>query len=315
MPMLPPDPVYIFKGDMESVFCVMFKELNEKSVLYAGTQSGLVHVWDLKINRQIASFESSKESCLSIHSNEVATDITQDKMGVIRIWMQEDMKWTLLKSIETDYYGFCKCVLYDNVLYTALQKGRVKSICLKSTEDTSTYNFIEDGKANEIMCFKLFSMNNETFILVAFETCDVSLFSLREQKLLGSLKVDECPMALDFDAVAMKGVCGCPTEKLLVFTLNKNFEMNVKQSIILKNPGVASVAIRPDSKLMAVGCWDGKLRLYSMKSLSILAVLDIHSSTVQDVVFTSTQSENGKIKFYLAAGSKDRKISLWDLYN
>lgn len=271
--------------------------------------------FQFQTKREVGSFESSKESCISIHSNEKTHDITQDKIGVIRIWLNEDMKWTLLKTLETDYYGFCKSVLYNSVLYTTLKKGCIKSICIKSTENTNIYRFVENEKENEITCFKLFTINDEVFILVAFETCDLSLFNLKEQKKLGSIKLDECPMALDFDAVRMKGVCGCPTEKLLVFIVNKNFEIIVKHNIILKNPGVASVSIRPDGKLMAVGCWDGKLRLYSMKSLFILAALDIHSSTVQDVAFNKTLSEHGKLKFYLAAGAKDRKISLWDLYN
>lgn len=47
--MLPPDPEYIFKGEMRPVSSLCFKMTPWGERIYAGTQSGQVHVWDFKV--------------------------------------------------------------------------------------------------------------------------------------------------------------------------------------------------------------------------------------------------------------------------
>lgn len=49
MPDPPPEPLYSFRGNMSSIHCILpfISELNE--LLYAGTNAGKVHVWDLKV--------------------------------------------------------------------------------------------------------------------------------------------------------------------------------------------------------------------------------------------------------------------------
>ena len=47
--MLPPDPIYIFKGEMNSLSSVSYKVNVESENIYVGTQTGKVHVWDLEV--------------------------------------------------------------------------------------------------------------------------------------------------------------------------------------------------------------------------------------------------------------------------
>jgi hypothetical protein len=49
MAILPPDPVYIMRGDMGPVHSLLFRISPYVEHLYAGTESGTVHIWDLKV--------------------------------------------------------------------------------------------------------------------------------------------------------------------------------------------------------------------------------------------------------------------------
>ena len=50
MAMLPPDPVYIFKSEMSPVTCLTFQITPYFESIYAGTQAGKVHKWNLKVS-------------------------------------------------------------------------------------------------------------------------------------------------------------------------------------------------------------------------------------------------------------------------
>ncbi|EIW84057.1 WD-40 repeat-containing protein [Coniophora puteana RWD-64-598 SS2] len=58
-----------------------------------------------------------------------------------------------------------------------------------------------------------------------------------------------------------------------------------------KHPGNASIAIRDDGRVCAVGGWDGKIRLYSTKSLKPLGSLGYHKQSAQALAFFATGSD------------------------
>lgn len=236
--------------------------------------------------------------------------ISQDKAGVIKFW-SNNKEMECIKEITTDYYGFCKCLLFNGILYCPVREAKMQLIPINAKEPTLKFSFQENDQLGEIMAFKVVKLEFSTFLLIAFESGHLYLWDQEKRLKVNEMKFEDCPMALDFDATTMKGILGNQSEKVWVFCLDKNFEFHIKKQIALVNPGVASVAIRPDSKIVALGCWDGKLRLYSWKSLVILAVLDTHSATIQDLGFFYSNDN----KYLLAAGSKDSRISLWDLYN
>lgn len=113
-----------------------------------------------------------------------------------------------------------------------------------------------------------------------------------------------------------------------------------------KHSGQQGLCVRRDQKLFATAGWDARIRVYSCKTMKELAVLKWHSEGCYAVAFadilssTSTESpstQDGDITalqtqsspleivrlqrnqkaqrtHWLAAGSKDGKISLWDIY-
>lgn len=113
-----------------------------------------------------------------------------------------------------------------------------------------------------------------------------------------------------------------------------------------KHSGQQSLRVRSDGKIFATAGWDSKMRVYSAKTMAELAVLKWHEvgcfatafadigpppvsktsdalSSEHDTNDTAPSSvlsvkerriRHAKETHWLAAGSKDGKVSLWDIY-
>ncbi|EPS95024.1 hypothetical protein FOMPIDRAFT_150161 [Fomitopsis schrenkii] len=100
-----------------------------------------------------------------------------------------------------------------------------------------------------------------------------------------------------------------------------------------RHPGNGSVAIYDDGRMCAVGGWDGRIRLYSTRSMKSLGTLEYHKQSCQAVTFarrhapsvaeSSTvadgtdddmdEREKAERGRWLAAGGQDQRVSLWAL--
>lgn len=118
--------------------------------------------------------------------------------------------------------------------------------------------------------------------------------------------------------------------------------------------GQQSLVVRSDGRVFATAGWDGRVRVYSVKSMRELAVLKWHREGVYAVAFAEILGQSaaedseeiggesgeghegvevvkegggGEVvsvgerraqetqqRHWLAAGSKDGKVSLWEIY-
>lgn len=113
-----------------------------------------------------------------------------------------------------------------------------------------------------------------------------------------------------------------------------------------RHSGQQSLAVRSDGKIFTTAGWDSKIRVYSCKTVKELAVLQWHTVGVYAVSFaeilavpnepaaSEASADSGEIvrggqehssvkerrlqrvkkAHWLAAGAKDGKVSLWDIY-
>jgi ASTRA-associated protein 1 len=111
------------------------------------------------------------------------------------------------------------------------------------------------------------------------------------------------------------------------------------KSINTKHAGQQGLSVRSDGQIFATAGWDSRVRVYSTKALKELAVLKWHQDGCYSTAFaeiSNTEEPNGcsqevaamsaldMIKHerslmaqrihWLAAGGKDGKISLWNIY-
>lgn len=107
-----------------------------------------------------------------------------------------------------------------------------------------------------------------------------------------------------------------------------------------KHSGQQGLKIRSDGKIFATAGWDSRIRVYSTKMMKELAVLKWHKegcysvalANVEEVKIVDEGQDKALVKrelamtikdqrlwkakatHWLAAGSKDGKVSLWDIY-
>ena len=110
-----------------------------------------------------------------------------------------------------------------------------------------------------------------------------------------------------------------------------------------KHSGQQGLRIRSDGKIFATAGWDARVRVYSAKTMKELAVLKWHKTGCYATAFAQTEisvqepettndeigdttltkqnhsvqqrrDEKAQTTHWLVAGSKDGKISLWDIY-
>ncbi|TFK98627.1 WD40-repeat-containing domain protein [Pterulicium gracile] len=99
-----------------------------------------------------------------------------------------------------------------------------------------------------------------------------------------------------------------------------------------KHPGNSAITIHDDGKLCAVGSWDGRVRLFSTRSLKALGTLSYHKESCQAVAFAhplppdpeadvgeeeeefglSVEEKSSRSR-WLVAGGKDGRVSVWEL--
>lgn len=126
-------------------------------------------------------------------------------------------------------------------------------------------------------------------------------------------------------------------------TLRPTIQSVPLKTLQTKHSGQQSLRIRNDGKIFATAGWDSKVRVYATKGLKELAVLKWHKEGCYSVALADVQDErpegaaevsNGKdlvkktsemtvkqerlwkakTAHWLAVGSKDAKVSLWDIY-
>jgi len=115
------------------------------------------------------------------------------------------------------------------------------------------------------------------------------------------------------------------------------------KTVQTKHAGQQSLVVRADGKIFATAGWDGRVRVYAAKGMKELAVLKWHKEgcyaaafagvldggatdagqledstgvTSKGKALTVSQQRvaRSKATHWLAAGSKDGRVSLWDIY-
>ena len=158
---------------------------------------------------------------------------------------------------------------------------------------------------------------------------------------------------LSSSADAVLGMHPIPPLPASIHTRAVPAEQSPLKTVHTKHAGQQGVRIRSDGKIFATAGWDSRVRVYSYKTMKELAVLKWHKDGCFAVSFAETfdsgrdddNDDSGKIgqrngsnttdvlrqenslavlqqqrhrkvqkTHWLAAGSKDAKISLWDIY-
>ncbi|EDO44526.1 predicted protein [Nematostella vectensis] len=316
-----PDPVYVLRGTIGSVNALKFvpKPISNDEMLVSGSSNGIISLWNLKTKRVQSSIDNHHgKAVIELGLTNKPNLISHGRDGKIFIWDISSSEPRLLSQMEGPVLGFCKFSILDDDkvqwLATAYQSEVVIND-LKTSKVAHRLKPQDHMSFGMCMCMKMFccSQTSHPMILCGYENGKVALWDISMCRMMSHLAShSESVMCLNVDEVNHKAVTGSADNKLSITTFGLDGQLSSTGEVQLKTEGVASVKVRCDSRILASGAWDGRVRVHSWKSLKPLAVLNYHCATVNTVEFSSESSAG---RMLMAAGSKDSRISLWDIYN
>ncbi|XP_060534108.1 guanine nucleotide-binding protein subunit beta-like protein 1 [Cylas formicarius] len=315
MPLLPPDPVFCLKQDMGHVHSMSFTKINNDytSQLLAATEKGDVFFWDLETNR-LQHKQRMGESIQTIHSVEYDI-ITQEKSGLVKLWSIENNTGYKVQKTFQCYGGFCKSVILENQqLILPGENSVIDVVDVDNFENVK--KFVPDKeKLGNVMCLQPIEIRRGRFLLAGYATGDIILFDYNTEKQCGHLKLNEFLTSLTFDPFTCRGVVANASNALQVFGIDPEcLRMELKCELALTNQGCNVVKFRPDRKLLFAGGWDGRLRVFSWKTLRALVVLTEHKKAISDIQFSPHRVRLWDSNI-IAASGEDGLISLWNVYH
>lgn len=282
-------------------------------------------------NRSSLHFSLGTDAVTSIYHDEDAL-ITFQRGGTLKTWSIESAGYEIDKTIDTNHTGFCRfhCVQTENSLFCPLNQNEILVADLKSNKTKHTFspeNHLHDlnarqmsSKLGQIMCLRHVQFSNQSYILAGYESGAFITWDLRANRIIDMTNFFEdndwnCPFALDFCSMTNRGIVGYAGDKLGVIGYNQNdMKLQKRSDISVKCSGINCIKIRRDQKIFCAGGSDGRVRIFSWKSLRPLAVLTDHKATITDIEYSNEKVDLWKSPI-MATSSMDGQISLWNIYN
>lgn len=331
-------PKYVFVKHSSQVSAVCFAFISNIDCLISGSIEGDVTLWDLNTFKELIQLNKVHTNRIiriqSGHPNSSLSIVflSQGKDGLLNIFTQanRELEFKIWRTIKISIISFCSfssITLENYFLVAACDHSDPEIVNIFSPTQSCLIEKkkrTSKGKYGLPMALKLFENYSMYFLLIGHENGHMRLIKIIDNVDLLCQEVTEIGCftdmitAIDFDAILSKGICGSCDRKVVKFSLIKRpsgqIEFKIKKEINITNPGLSFVAIRSDSKIVATGGWDKRIRVFGWKSLKTLAVIDFHKGKIESLALSSKPMSNNQ-EYYLAVASKDRTISLWSLYN
>lgn len=337
-----PLPVFVMRGlpsTSSSITSLCFLTHRSKDYLLCGTDCGQLLLWSLESYRCQRVLKNSNDSRVQ---HLIAFDdrfLCQYKNGWIDVF---DDQFSVDKSYPISDATYCKCFLYsatdfpDNschvtnpkILGFVSKNNSIELIDFKTEENLLAVD-TTDSKygwpfALHMTPEDVREEDQNILTIIGYENGFIALFRVdinsRKSHFLTELKCFETIItAMDFNRLGMTGICCSVEDVVTVWTLSisedkSNASLFLKKSLKLTNGGVLCCAIRSDGRIFCCAGADHRIRVFALKSQKALAVMDTHSDVIECLAFSHRLVSKQKL-FYLAVGSKDKTISVWNLYN
>jgi len=221
-------------------------------------------------------------------------------------------------------------------------EGNITVYSLPDEQLLAPITYESRTKVGMVMAIALKSSCNGLTVVAAYEIGSVIIWQQTEDKSWTkqySSKLHDQPiLSIDLDFIN-NVILSCGADAIIGKYTPLSSEQETSKT---GHSGQQSLRIRSDCKIFATAGWDGKGRVYSCKTLKEVAVLKWHKEGCQALDFaqieihevvedsqnstsgsglqslTSTvatrRSSQAQTTHWLALGSKDGKVSLWDIF-
>jgi WD40 repeat protein len=199
------------------------------------------------------------------------------------------------------------------------------------------------------MCVKVLIQDGQLILIAGYESGYCCIWRYAQDKdqwdLLSTTKSHSQPiLSLDIAKSLQRYYTSAADATIASHSLT---DLTASQPVKInetKHSGQQSLHVRSDEKIFATAGWDGCVRVYSAKTIRELAVLKWHKQGCYALAFAdlsshqteTSEGENiqpgdeqvsmtlqtvgqrretkAQTTHWIAAGSKDGKVSLWDIY-
>ncbi len=258
----------------------------------------------------------------------------------------------ILHSLTVNALNFCSFAMckdirtHDSVLLamTGVQDGFINIVALPSEERIATVPPPKDVKTGMLMAVRLCYSKDKLTVIAGYESGHVVIWQQVPQSTHWQTTY--------VNKAHSQPVLSVACSELLGFFFSSSADAVVARHplpgnefptkfIQTKHAGQQSLQVRPDDKIFGTAGWDGRIRVYSAKTCKELAMLKWHKEGCYALAFADTteapsqdessdettkldhngvltvqkqREQKAMTTHWLAAGSKDGKISLWDIY-
>lgn len=267
-----------------------------------------------------------------------AMRVTQGKDGSLKFWRRGDgddgdATEMVERAVYTRVHGFCRVASDCDDLIAFAGDARGTIVVMRAsngnvacgTPAVGSEDDDDDPKVGVVMCVRFV---RSTHLLAGYEDGTVILWALNFESGVGEIVFrrrahGETALCVDVDAGGEGAVTGGADGVLVRYAIDFVTESEVNVRVVRthgpytdvvsassKQPGVSACSIRRDGKIVACGCWDGKIRVFEYKARSkgrLLAVLKYHDATVTDVLFAPDDS-------FLVSTSRDGAVAMWNIF-
>ncbi|KAI5195265.1 WD40 repeat-like protein [Aureobasidium subglaciale] len=224
----------------------------------------------------------------------------------------------------------------DIDVYSLPSKLKLTTVCAPKT--------VKLGMA---MCVKIMIHTSQLVLIAGYESgnCCAWRFDQGKWTLLSTTKSHSQPiLSLDVAKSLDRYYTSAADATIASYSLTDLTACQPVKAMETKHSGQQALHVRSDDRIFATAGWDGCVRVYSAKTMRELAVLKWHKQGCYALAFADlfpehaqtpvddrvdadqeqasaalqTVGERRKTKaqttHWIAAGSKDGKVSLWDIY-
>nr|ACO11099.1 Guanine nucleotide-binding protein subunit beta-like protein 1 [Caligus rogercresseyi] len=292
---------------------------NDGTRLLAGCDDGTLSIWNTRSWKREAS--QSLGSTIQWIVESSSEYLIQTREGAL--FMNPHLKtFSLNPKDSCTHLGFCKAHLNGQVLAAPHNEADVWVRTLHAPNRSLTHIVtLEKGSSGMICALKIIALGKR--LLATYEIGKIILWDLEgSHEQLHCLDILQSAWALDWDPVCSSGLLSGPAKEVVSFKLNDSSDqLRLLKSRSLPTEGISDIKIRsrPKHKLAIASSWDGTLRLFSWafpSKLKALGALKFHTEALNCLAASRVPIKvEGKEVFLFAGGSKDERISLWNVYN
>uniref|UniRef100_A0A8C1ZRA2 Guanine nucleotide binding protein (G protein), beta polypeptide 1-like n=1 Tax=Cyprinus carpio TaxID=7962 RepID=A0A8C1ZRA2_CYPCA len=285
----PPDPLYILRGSGATVNSLHFCCGGDgPPFLYSGSGKGAIHLWNLTTRRAERILEShAGNSVIWLHTFKDSRSrfVSQGRDLRVCVWDLSEDRSTVTDSLLTGSVGFCQCSLLETRPGAALLAHPTENMEEVSVVEVRSWTPVctlkPDSKLGMLMCMKMWQADSGPVLCAGYEDGSLVLWDVSHRRPFSCLKAHPEPvMCLDIDVCKQKGISGSSEKILQSWTLDNQQNLQMHDSVQMTNPGVSQLRIRADGKILATAGWDNNIRVFGLKKLKPLAVLQHHTDMV-----------------------------------